>query len=66
MDIIVNGEPASVPDGTTVAELIERLALGGKRIALEINEDIVPRSQYGERRLMPGDRLEIVHAIGGG
>ncbi len=66
MEIILNGEPASVPDGTTVADLIERLALSGKRIALEINEDIVPRSQYGERRLQPGDRLEIVHAIGGG
>lgn len=66
MDIILNGEPLPLPDGATAADLIERLDLAGRRIALEVNETIVPRSRYGEYRLGPGDRVEIVHAIGGG
>lgn len=45
---------------------IDALGLGGRRIAVELNEDILPRSQHGETRLADGDRIEIVHAIGGG
>jgi sulfur carrier protein len=66
MEIILNGEPHTLPDGTTAADLIEHLQLGGRRIALEVNETIVPRSRYPEHPLRPGDRVEIVHAIGGG
>ena len=50
----------------TVSVLIESLALTGKRLAVEVNEDIVPRSQHPEFTLNPGDRVEVVHAIGGG
>jgi sulfur carrier protein len=66
MEIILNGEPHPLPDGATAADLIERLDLTGRRIALEINETIVPRSRYGKYRFAAGDRVEIVHAIGGG
>jgi sulfur carrier protein len=65
MEIIVNGQPHRLA-GTTVADLLEQLDLAGRRIALEVNEAIVPRSQYSAHRLSAGDRVEIVHAIGGG
>jgi sulfur carrier protein len=66
MNIIVNGSPRNVPDNLSAGELIGSLGLGGKRLALEVNEAIVPRSSFDSYRLKPGDRVEIVHAIGGG
>ncbi len=66
MNILLNGEPKPVPADITAAGLIQMLELEGKRLAVEINEEIVPRSHYAARRLQPGDRVEIVHAIGGG
>jgi sulfur carrier protein len=66
MDILLNGEPRSVPPGSNPAGLIDLLALGGRRVAVEINGAIVPRSRYAEHELRPGDRVEIVHAVGGG
>lgn len=66
MQITVNDKPLALADGSSVVDLIEQLGLAGKRIAIEINEDIVPRSSYGTTTLQPGDRIEIVHAIGGG
>ncbi|HEX5513591.1 MAG TPA: sulfur carrier protein ThiS [Gammaproteobacteria bacterium] len=66
MEIIVNGKPHLLPSGASIAELLEQLDLTGRRIALEVNETIVPRSRYGEHQLAAGDRVEIVHAIGGG
>jgi sulfur carrier protein len=66
MDIIVNGSKHSVPEGYTAAQLVEALALGERRIAMEVNEEIVPRSRYPQHRFAPGDRIEIVHAVGGG
>lgn len=66
MDIVINGEERSVPDAYTIAHLVDELNLMGKRFAVEVNEEIIPRSQYGNRRLAPGDKVEIVHAIGGG
>ncbi|MDX1251319.1 MAG: sulfur carrier protein ThiS [Gammaproteobacteria bacterium] len=66
MNIIVNGETRQMPDHCSVAELVAAMDLTGKRIAVEINLDIVPRSAYEARRLQAGDRVEIVHAIGGG
>jgi sulfur carrier protein len=65
--LTINGEPRHfdmVP--ATLADLVERLAFAGKRIAIEKNGDIVPRSRYGETPLIDGDRLEIVVAVGGG
>lgn len=66
MKIELNGEPMDLSSGATVADLIDRLSLAGKRLAVEVNEDIVPRSQHAEFRLGDGDRVEVVHAIGGG
>ncbi|SDT05492.1 sulfur carrier protein ThiS [Halopseudomonas xinjiangensis] len=66
MQIQLNGEAYSVEPSTTLTDLVERLGLTGKRLAIELNLDIVPRSQFAETRLAEGDRVEIVHAIGGG
>jgi sulfur carrier protein len=64
--IQVNGEPMELGSACSLQGLIEQLRLGGRRLAVEINGEIVPRSQYSERVIAEGDRLEIVHAIGGG
>lgn len=66
MELMVNGERRQLPEGMTVAQLLEEMALTGKRLAVEVNREIVPRSTHGTHRLQPGDRVEIVHAIGGG
>ncbi|GAA3562163.1 MULTISPECIES: sulfur carrier protein ThiS [Marinobacter] len=66
MNIELNGEAYELADQATVATLLDALALHGKRLAVEVNEDIVPRSQHAEFRLQAGDRVEVVHAIGGG
>lgn len=66
MKLIVNGEPMTLAAGATVGTLIEELELVGKRLAIELNEDIVPRSQHADTALAEGDRVELVHAIGGG
>lgn len=66
MQIIVNGDPREVPAGYTAAQLVESLGLTGRRIAMEVNLDIVPRSRYAEHAFSDGDRVEVVNAIGGG
>lgn len=66
MRVTVNGEDEHLPEGLTVAELIERVGLADQRVALEVNREIVPRSAYADTRLAEGDRVEIVRAIGGG
>ena len=66
MQIQLNGEPYELPAGESVADLLVRLDLTGRRLAVELNRDIVPRSAHAEHRLQPGDRVEVVHAIGGG
>jgi sulfur carrier protein len=66
MQIIVNGNPTEVPDGTDMAGLIDQLQLGGQRLAVEVNEELVPRSRFDTHRLAQGDRVEIIHAVGGG
>ncbi len=66
MQITLNGETTTVPDSATIVVLLDELAITGRRLAVEVNEDIVPRSQHGEFQLSPGDRVEVVHAIGGG
>ena len=63
---MINGETRQLPEGMTVAQLLEEMALTGKRLAVEVNREIVPRSTHGAHRLQAGDRVEIVHAIGGG
>jgi sulfur carrier protein len=66
MHIQLNGEAFELPDGATVAGLIDRLELAGRRVAVELNLDIVPRSQHATTALREGDQVEVVHAIGGG
>ena len=66
MQIIVNGEQRDVLDGLTAAQLVENMDIAGKRIAMEVNLDIVPRSSYAEHVFKAGDKVEIVHAVGGG
>ncbi len=66
MQITVNGETRDVDAGLTAAQLIDLLELGGRRLAMEINCEILPRSQFSAHCLQPGDRIEIVQAIGGG
>lgn len=62
----INGEPRQFEQVTSVAELIAEMNLTGKRIALERNGDIVPRSHFSSQPLADGDKLEIVVAVGGG
>lgn len=66
MHIQLNGEPLELPDGSTVEALLARLDLVGRRVAVELNLDIVPRSQHASQALSEGDQVEVVHAIGGG
>nr|MBS0020950.1 sulfur carrier protein ThiS [Gammaproteobacteria bacterium] len=66
LQIFINGEQQEVSAGTTLARLIEGRRLSGKRLAVEVNEEIVPRSYLNEYQLQQGDRIEIVQAIGGG
>ncbi len=66
MLVHINGETQQIPDGITIADLIEEMQLGNRRLAIEINGEILPRSEYARRTLHTDDKLEIVHAIGGG
>lgn len=62
----VNGQPTDLPPGFTARQLLERMELAGKRVALEVNGVIVPRSNHASHKLKDGDKVEVVHAIGGG
>ena len=64
--ILVNGEPRSLPAESSVTDLIASLALTGRKLAVAVNRDIVPRARHASHRLMDGDRVEILEAVGGG
>ena len=66
IELVINGEPRSFPAQLTLSQLVESQDLAGKRIAIEKNGEIVPRSQHASTSLASGDRLEIVVAVGGG
>jgi sulfur carrier protein len=67
MQLIINGKSRDFDSAScSVAHLVSTLALEGKRLAIECNGEIVPRSQFAEKQLMDGDKLEIVGAVGGG
>ena len=66
LNLIINGEPRAFAAPLTLAQLVETLSLAGRRIAIEKNGEIVPRSQYADTQLIDNDRLEIVVAVGGG
>lgn len=66
ISVTINGESRTYDRAPTCADLIDELRLAGRRIAMERNGEIVPRSQFGTCMLQDGDRLEIVAAVGGG
>ncbi len=66
MLLVINGEEKELPELATVATLVEHLCLKGDRLAVELNRDIVPRASWAATSLKSGDRLEIVHFVGGG
>ncbi len=66
MLITLNGEPREFAAEQSLAALVAELDLAGKRFAIEVNAEVVPRSTFAEFALHEGDRVEIVHAIGGG
>lgn len=66
IEITVNGETHSLPDGTTIETLLQKLGHAGKRVAVERNGEIVPRGVHADQAIDARDQIEIVHAIGGG
>ncbi len=66
IQIVVNGETREVPEGLGVSALLSLLSLPSDRVAIERNLEILPRSQWGNTTVQPGDRYEIVHMVGGG
>jgi sulfur carrier protein len=66
MQIYINGEERQVTPNLMMTELIQQLELGANRFAIEVNAELIPRSTFDQHRLQPGDRVEIVQAIGGG
>ena len=64
--ITLNGSPREFPAALTFAQLLDDLELAGKRLAVERNGEIVPRSTFADSRLADGDRIEVVIAVGGG
>jgi sulfur carrier protein len=66
MDIVLNGKQHPLERPMNVAELIDTLGFAGKRVAVERNAEIVPRSRHASTALAQGDRVEIVVAVGGG
>lgn len=66
MNVLINGENRQISEHTTVEQLLTELQLTGKKIALELNKEILPFNQFSQTILQENDRLEIVHAIGGG
>jgi sulfur carrier protein len=66
MDIQLNGQPQALPDQSTLAALLQLQGLAERRVAVEVNGEIIPRGQHALHVLQTGDRVEIVHALGGG
>ena len=66
IDVVVNGATRTIGAGSSIRRVIAELGLEGKRIAIEKNGEIVPRSAYDKTTIEAGDRLEIVAAVGGG
>jgi len=66
MRILLNGEDTPLAEAATVADLLETAGFAGRKVAVEVNQAVVPRSLHGSHLLHDGDRVEIIHAIGGG
>jgi len=66
LNVIVNGEPIDISDGSTVAKLLEDLQIARDRVAVEVGLEIVPKADYDTHTIREGDRVEIVRFVGGG
>lgn len=66
MEITLNGEPKTLPDSCTAQQLLEILGITHGRVAMEVDMEIIPRSTFTTHLLKDGDKVEIVHAVGGG
>ena len=66
MQIQLNGQAREITAGTTLSALLDAAGYAGRKVAVEVNLEVVPRSQHASHLLAEGDRVEIVHAIGGG
>jgi sulfur carrier protein len=66
MQVLINGQNQHFDSDMTISDLLQQSGLVGKRIAVEVNESIVPRSQHSNTLVTEGDKIEIIHAIGGG
>jgi sulfur carrier protein len=66
MKIVLNGQEREIDETASLAQVLEIAGYAGRRVAVEVNREIVPRSRHTEHPLAAGDRVEIVHAIGGG
>jgi len=64
--IYVNGHTRTVPADCSVESLLQELGMAGQRVAVEVNQTVVPRGEHGRTRLEPDDRVEVIRAIGGG
>jgi sulfur carrier protein len=66
MQIELNGKPHTLPDGTTLEQLIAGLSLAGKAVAVAVNRQVVPGAQWASHALAEADKVDVVRAIGGG
>jgi thiamine biosynthesis protein ThiS len=66
MQLTVNGEKREIAGGSTVADLLAALQISATRVAVELNLEIVPKADFARRTLQDGDKIEIVHFVGGG
>ena len=66
MKIVLNGQEREFDESASLAQVLEIAGYAGRRVAVEVNREIVPRSRHAGHPLTAGDRVEIVHAIGGG
>jgi sulfur carrier protein len=66
VQVLVNDEPRTLPADATVGALVASLGLGPRRIAVELNREVVPRASYDSTLLRDGDAVEIIHFVGGG
>jgi sulfur carrier protein len=66
MTVVVNGKPTEIPEGETLLALIRRLEVPQNGVAIALNLQVVPRTEHSLTKLKPGDRVELVRAVGGG
>jgi thiamine biosynthesis protein ThiS len=66
LTIVVNGNQTDIPDSSTISDLIKQLGLNPERVAVERNRKIVRRAEWSSTAISEGDRLEVVHFVGGG